>query len=128
MAVILQETALALLATGTAGMQTADGKTTIYTIPTGKKAIVSAVLVRNPTASLAGGTDYDFGDGAAADTWQTAIDLSAMTATTDGKLIWDDGAKKTIFDAGDQFGIKPITGSTADADATIVIFGYEWDA
>jgi hypothetical protein len=36
--------------------------------------------------------------------------------------------KKTIYDAGDEFGIKPITGATADADATMDIFGFEFDA
>lgn len=124
----VQELAFALLAGGVAGMQTGDGKTTIYTVPPGKKAIVIACIPRNPTASLAGCTDVDIGDGANADTWQTANDLSAMTAVTDGKVIWDDGTKKTIYDAGDEFGVKPITGSTADADCTWDIFGREFDA
>lgn len=124
----IQENAFGLLASGVAAMQNGDGKTTIYTVPTGKKAIVIAVIPRQPTASLADGVDYDFGDGANADTWQTTVDLSAMTAATDSKVIWDDGAKKTIFDAGDEFGVKPATGATADAEATIDIFGYEFDA
>jgi hypothetical protein len=124
----LQEKAFGLLATGVAGMQTADGKSTIYTVPTAKKAIVVAVIIRNPTDSLAGGTSFAFGDGANADTRKTAVDLSALTATTDGKVIWDDGAKKTVLDAGDAFGVKATTGSTADANATIAVFGYEWDA
>ncbi len=123
----LKNCAIGRLATATVGMQTADGKTTVYTIPTGKKAIVTHVVVRSPTASLAGGTSFSFGDGANADTWKTGVDLSLMTATTDGKVIADDGAKKTIYDAGDAFGVKPATGSTANADATIDIFGYEYE-
>ncbi len=116
------------LASVTAGMQTADGKTTVYTVPTGKKMIPTHVVIRNPTASLAGGTDYDLGDGANADTWKTTIDLSGMTATTDCIVISNDNAKFTVYDAADAFGIKPATGSTADADATVELFGYIYDA
>ncbi len=123
----LKDCALSLLASAVAGMQAADGKTTLYTVPTGKKAIITHVVVRSPTASLAGGTDFQLGDGANADTWKTAIDLSSLTATTDC-LILENTAKFTIFDAGDAFGIKPVTGATANADATLDIFGYEYDA
>jgi len=128
MSAILQETSIGLLASAVVHLKNADPKTTVYTVPTGKKAIVVLGVIRNPTASLADGTDFDTGDGANADTWKTAIDLSAMTAATDSKVIFDDGVKKTIYDAGDEFGIKPITGATADADATMDIFGFEFDA
>jgi len=84
--------------------------------------------VRNPTASLAGGTDFDFGDGANADTWKNTVNLSTMTATTDYMVVDGSNAKYTIFDAGDAFGVKPVTGATADAEATIDVFGYEFDA
>jgi hypothetical protein len=123
--VIVPTAAFAKLATVTAGMQAADGKTDLYTVPTGKSAIITHVIIRNPTASLAGATDFDLGDGANADTWKTAIDLSSLSAATDA-LIIDLNTKFTVFDAGDVFGIKPVTGSTADADATIDVFGYEF--
>jgi hypothetical protein len=123
--VIVPTAAFAKLATVTAGMQAADGKTDLYTVPTGKSAVITHVIIRNPTASLAGGTDFDLGDGANADTWKTAIDLSGLTATTDAIII-DLNTKFTVFDAGDVFGIKPVTGATADADATIDVFGYEF--
>lgn len=116
-----------LLASGTANMQNGDGKSTIYTVPAGKKAVVTHVVVRNPTASLADGNDFDFGDGANADTWTTTVDLSGLTAATDC-IILSNAAKFTIFDAADAFGVKPATGATADADATIDVFGYEFDA
>jgi hypothetical protein len=123
--VIVPTAAFAKLATVTAGMQAADGKTDLYTVPTGKSAIVTHVIIRNPTASLAGGTDFDLGDGANADTWKTAIDLSGLTAATDAIII-DLNTKFTVFDAGGVFGIMPVTGATADADATIDVFGYEF--
>lgn len=125
----LKENAISLLASGVAGMQTADGKTTLYTVPAGKKAVVTRILVRQPTASLAGGTDFDFGDGANADTWKQTVNLSGCTGTDDYFVIANDNAVVgAVFDAGDEFGVKPSTGATADADAAIDVFGYEFDA
>lgn len=110
------------------GLQNGDGKTDLYTGRPGKKFVVTHCVVRNPTASLAGGNDYDFGDGANADTWKNTVDLSSMTATTDYYVVEGNNAKYTVFDAGDVFGIKPVTGATADAEGTVDVFGYEFDA
>lgn len=124
----LKDNAITLLASATVDLQNGDGKTTAYTVPTGKKAIVTHVVIRNPTASLAGGTDFDLGDGANADTWKTTVNLSSLTATTDSIVIAPPSTKFTVFDAGDAFGIKDATGATADAQATMDVFGYEFDA
>ncbi len=113
-----------LLGSAVVGMQNGDGKGDIYTVPEGHKDAVTHIKVRNPTASLAGGTDFDFGDGANADTWKNTVDLSGMTATTDYYFVEGNNAKYTEFDAGDVFGVKPVTGATADADATIEVFGH----
>jgi len=124
----LKDNALTLLASGTVNLQNGDGKSTVYTVPAGKKAIVTHVVIRNPTASLADGTDFDIGDGANADTWKQTINLTTLTGATDCIVIQADTAKFTVFDAGDAFGIKDATGATADADATMDVFGYEFDA
>jgi len=128
----LKEKAITLLGSAVIGMQTADGKQTVFTVPTGKKAIITHVVVRKPTASLAGGTDFDFGSGANADTWRQTIDLSSMTTvTTDYMVIPSIAAtpvKYTAEAAAAAFGVKPITGSTADADATVDVFGFLVDA
>ena len=124
----LNENALTLLASVTVNLQNGDGKSTIYTVPTGKEMIPVFVVIKKPTASLAGGTDFDLGDGGAANTWLNAVDLSGMTAATDFYVIDGSNAKYTIFDAGDVFGIIPVTGATADADATAELFGYLFDA
>lgn len=124
----LKDCAISLLDSGTAGMQNGDPKTTIYTVPVGKKAMVTHVIVRQPTASLAGGTSFSFGDGANADTWKTAVNLSSMTAATDGIVVTNDNSKYTVYDAGDALGVKPATGATADAEAFVEYFGYEFDA
>jgi hypothetical protein len=112
------------VASETVGMQNGDGKSILYTVPADKSFIPTHIIIRNPTASLADGNDYDIGDGVDADTWKTAIDLSSLTVATDCIVISNDNSKFTIFDAADEFGIKPVTGATADADATVDVFGY----
>jgi len=125
----VQEVSIALLATGTAAMKNGDGKTTIYTVPADKKATITQVVIRQPTVSLAGGTNYNIGDGANADTWRIAINLSGMTGTNDYMVVTNNLAViSAVFDAGDEFGIKPVTGATADAEAEIDVYGREFDA
>ena len=106
-------------------MKTA-AKTTLYTVPTGKTAYVTHVVVREPSASMAGGTDYDIGTGANADTWRQTVDLSSMTTlATDYMVISGaDVTKYTDSAAASVFGIKVITGTTAACTATIDVFGY----
>ena len=106
-------------------MQDGDAKTTVYTGTTGMKYIVTKVVIRNPTDDLADGVDFDFGDGANADTWKTTVDLSGMANATDYMVITNNNAIITVFDAGDAFGIKPATGATADAEAIMEVWGYE---
>jgi hypothetical protein len=122
-----KEKAIVLLGYATLGMQTADGAQTAYTVPTGKEAMVDHYIVHSPTGSLAGGNDFDFGDGANRDTFKQTVDLSGMTATTDYIKISNDNTKRTIYDAGDTLGMKPITGSTADVDAVVEVWGHEQD-
>jgi hypothetical protein len=121
----LKEKAVGLLGSAVVDMQNGDGKTTVYTVPTGKTAVIVAVVIRSPSGSLAGGTDFDIGSGASADTWLQTNDLSAMTATTDYKVIMSS-TKYTLEAAAAAFGILPITGATADVTATMDVFGYEF--
>lgn len=119
----LNENAITLLASATVDLQNGDGKTTVFTVPTGKTAVITHVIIRSPSGSLAGGTDFDIGSGANADTWLQTVDLSAMTATTDYKVITST-TKYTLEAAVAAFGIKPITGATADVTAIMEVFGY----
>ncbi len=126
MAAPLIENAISRLSTTTGvDMQTVQ-KNTLYTVPTGKTAYVVFVVIREPSATLAGGTDYDIGTGAAADTWRQTVDLSSMTtASTDYMVISGaDVTKYTDNAAAAVFGIKPITGSTGAATAVIDVFGF----
>lgn len=126
-----KEKAIVLLGSATVDLQTGDAKSTAYTVPLGKKAIITHVVIRNPTASLAAGTDYDIGSGGACDTWRQTIDLSSLTAATDYIVIPSISAtpvKYTCEIAAATFGILQITGATLDAQATMDVFGYEMDA
>jgi len=106
-------------------MKTA-AKTTLYTVPAGKTFYPFAICVREPSASMAGGTDYDIGTGDNADTWRQTVNLSSMTTlATDYMFITGaDVTKYTDCAAASVFGIKVITGTTAACTATIDVFGF----
>ena len=121
----LNENAITRVATvAIVDMKTA-GKTTLYTVPAGKTFIPSIVVVRNPSTNLAGGTDYDFGAGANADTWRQGVDLSSMTAATDYIAITGEYISKyAVCGAGSEFGIKVNTGAGDPVTATVDVLGY----
>ena len=121
----LREYAITKVATvASVDMKTA-AKTILYTVPTGKTFYPVFNIVREASASLAGGNDYDFGTGANADTWVQTVDLSSMTTPgTDFMVISSGSTKYTACAAGSEFGIKVITGSTAACTATIDVFGF----
>jgi len=123
----LNENAITLLGSAIIDTQNGDGKTTVYTVPVGKSAIITHVVIHSPSGSLADGVDFDIGSGVNADTWRQAIDLSSIIATTDYMVIPSIAAvpvKYTLEAAGAAFGIKPITGATLDTTATMSVFGY----
>jgi hypothetical protein len=114
------------LLNSTAGvdMKTASTKRILYTVPTGKTAVVMFVVVRSISATLAGGTSYAFGSSATCNDWKTTISLAAMTATTDAIVIDPNNAKFTHTIAAGTFGMYITTGSTGAATATIDVYGY----
>jgi hypothetical protein len=107
-------------------MKTA-GTTSMYTVPVGKSCVITAIIVRNPSASLAGGSSYSFGSGANFNTFAAGISLADMTTlVSDIKMIVQgtNNAKYIISAAGAIIGMKVTTGSTLAATATIEILGY----
>jgi hypothetical protein len=112
------------LASATVDMRTA-GKTNLLVVPSGKTLYVAVIIVRDLSASLAGGVDYDFGTGANCDTWRQSVDLSSMTSVEDYMFILGaDLAKYTREAAASVFGIKVITGATDPATAVVDLFGF----
>jgi len=106
-------------------MQTAAAKTNLYTVPAGKTFYPTAVVVRDPSASMAGGTDYDFGSGALCTTWRQTIDFSSMTTpNTDFMIV--RGADVTKYSeeaAASVFGVYVNTGTTVACTVTMDIYG-----
>jgi hypothetical protein len=120
----LNENALTKLVTvASVDMQTV-GLTTLYTVPAGKTMYPFAIIVRTTSDSLAGGTDYDFGTGASANTWKQGVNLSTMTTAGTDYWIIAAATKFTYCAAGSVFGIYVNTGSTAAATATIDLIGF----
>ena len=125
----LKDFAISLLASATVDLQNGDPKTTVYTVPAGKIAIVTEVVIREPTASLDGATDVDVGAGANADDWKQTVNLTLVIGVNDYYVIRNDNTMITqVYVAGETFGIIPATGATLDAQATMDVFGYEYDA
>jgi len=124
----LNESALAILSTTAAVDMKTAAKTILYTVPVGKIMYPFAVVVRITSGSLAGGTEYDFGTGANCDTWKQNVDLSSMTTPGTDYWIVAGATKFQNCVAGDEFGIKVITGATDAATSTIDVIGYLVDA
>lgn len=115
----LKENALTRIAT----MNLVDMKTTgsvaLFTTPVGKTFYVDTIVIRNNTASLAGGGNYAFTN------WRSAIDLSGMS-TTNGyrKLFTADNTTYTGIAAGSVFYINVVSGSTLPCTASLDVFGH----
>ena len=117
----LRDKGIALLGSASGiNMQTAGGAQTIFTTPTGKVTRIAFVVIRDVSATLAGGIDFDF------TSWRQTVDLSGMTtANTQYRiLLTTDNTNFTELAAGTAFQITPSTGSTGAATATIDVFGY----
>ena len=125
----------ALVAVGTAANGT---KAILYTVPAGKRCIVTHVIIRDPSGTLAGCNNVDFGTGVACATENflnaeagivdvTATDdyMTLVAVSDDYKII--DGDAAAAVDR--EFGIQIIAGATAAAaTATIDVFGYLFDS
>jgi hypothetical protein len=99
-------------------MRTA-GTTTIFTTRADKTTRITHVAVRNPSASMAGGTSFSFTN------WRQTVDLSSLTtASTDYIVIDGNNAKYTEISESTAFALTVTTGTTAPCTATIDVFGY----
>lgn len=119
----IREVSIGLLISVAAVDMSTGAKEDLFTVPVGKKCIVTHVVVRSASGAL--GADNDFGDGADATTWLQTVNLSTVAAN-EYFVIESNNIAYTIFDAGDVFGVKKIAG-TAET-ATIDIFGYMYNA
>lgn len=124
----IREWSIGLLSsTAVVDMQTAQTNS-LFTVPAGKVAVITHVVVRNPTDSLLGGSDYDLGVAAAVTSFLENFSLITVTDPTHYFVVENNNVVCTIADETEVFSIKVITGSTAAANATIDVFGYLYDA
>ena len=118
-------------------MNAQAAKTILYTVPEGKRAIITHVIIRDPSATLAGCDDVDFGTGAASATQNflnNETGIGDMTAVTDFMTLIAVSDEYTIID-GDaaaavdrEFGIYIVNGADGAGTATIDVFGYLFDS
>lgn len=114
----LKDKGCALLGTATIDMKTA-ASTTIYTTPAGKVTRVAYVVVRDPTASLAGGTSYTITG------LRAAFSLAGVTTASTGFCVVRaaDLTEQIEVAASTAIQLTVTTGSTAAANATLDVFG-----
>lgn len=108
----------------------------LYTVPAGSNGIVEYIILREPSATLAGCSDVNFGVGAGTTgSWIDAESgIADMTAVTDYMVLerTDHISNEfTVIDGDDAtannrtFGIYIVAGATsAAATVTIDVFGY----
>ena len=110
---------IARLATVTGVDMKTGGSTTLFTGPIGKTGYITHVVIRETSASLAGGTDYDFTG------WKQTVNLSSMTTLGTDYIVLDgNNTKFTDLAAAAAFQITVNTGSSAACTATIDVFGF----
>lgn len=115
----LNTLAFGKLSTTTAVDMKTAASTTLYTVPTGKTLYIAAIVVRDTTASLAGGTSYSFTN------FRQTVDLSSLTTPSTDYIVLDgNNTKYAETAAGVAVQITVTTGSTAVSTATIDLFGY----
>ena len=126
----LRENAITRLSTTSSVDMKTVAATTLFTIPAGKTGVITHIVIRSLTASLAGGTDYNFGGNSADfNDFRDAVDLSGITGGSTAYTIvtqhaGGDIVSSVLQSAGDVFKINVITGSTAACTASIDLFGY----
>lgn len=121
----LKEKGIALLSsTSSVDMKTA-ASTTLFNVPADKIAYITTVVIRDPSASMAGGTDFDFTE------WKQNVNLSSLTTSgTDyivlygGAILDGDPIKYKEQANSAAFQITVATGTSASCTATIDVFGY----
>lgn len=115
----LKEKAITLLGSVAGVDMKTAASTTIFTVPVGKTAVITHVIVRTPSASLAGGTSYSVTN------FRQTFSLAGLTTTTGYFIVQGtDLTLWTVTAAGTAVQFTVTTGSTGAATATIDIFGY----
>ena len=128
MSVQLYENAIGLLKTNLAVNMQNSAAQALYTVPTGKKCVVTHVVIRTCSVTFTGSAVNKFGfNSTAYDNWKS-LTTELATMTTADAIVITNTAKFVIGVAADVFKIIIATGVTAAATATIDVFGFLYDA
>lgn len=115
----LEENALTKVITVSGVDMKTAASVALYVCPVGKTFIPCFTVIRNNSASLAGGTSYAFTN------WRSGIDLSGLTVTSGYRaLLSVDNTTYTPIAGGATFYLIITTGSTAACTATWDVWGY----
>ena len=115
----MRENALTRLFTKTGVDMKTVASTVLGTTAVGQVTYVTHVVIRDPSASMAGGSDYNFTQ------WKQTVDLSLLTTLGTDYIVLDgNNTKFQELAASTAFQISVVTGTTAACTATIDVFGY----
>lgn len=123
----IREHSIGLLSSTTIADMKSAATHSLFTIPAGKIAIITHVVVHTPSATLAGGTDYGFGVAADCTSFKQPVTLTTVTATNHYFVV-DNNNVCTIATATQVFSMEITDGSDGDASAVVDVFGYLFDA
>ena len=125
----LKEKAASLLSATTVSFA-ADADTTLYTVPTGKRCVLSHAIVV-AAADAGATTDLSIGAAAAGTDWVDAVTLSNLDAAYDAvkvePLMADPPVKIKSYAAAAVIEAK-IASQSGSAGNTIYLFGHLYDA
>jgi len=135
----LKELCIARLARTVVADVNADVPTrnVLYTVPPGKRAIITQVILFNPTATLAGMNDVDFGGGATATSpaWlNNETGIGDMTDVEDYMILRSDSDEYIAVDGDDatvadrDFVMYVVSGATGAAGVTADVYGFLIDS
>lgn len=115
----LQEKSETIMSTTTGVDMKTAASTAIYIVPYGKVLRITGLIVRDNSASLAGGTSYSVTN------WRQTFSLAGQTTANTGytHVYGADLAQYTEIAAGTTVNFTITTGSTAAATATIDLLG-----
>ncbi len=120
----------------TIGTNSNGTKIDLLLVPTGFKCVITEIVLRSPSGTLAGCNDVDFGVGAACATQaflNNVTNIEDMTSESDFMRLTTSGDDYKMIDGADAtvanrtFGIYVVAGATtAGAIVQIDVFGYMW--
>ncbi len=101
--------------------------TDLYVVPADLVCVVTHIIFREPSSTLAAATDLDLGSsGTAGNQLWNAITLTQLTATSDYTVLHLPETQEdemTVLDEGDTIQLVVTTGAAAEALTDVILMG-----